>query len=282
MECHEKNDRRVQSWDELHSLLYTQRLTPHGRYRADFVYRGTGDKCWNLDTSLQRLGSHYPAVERPLLHAFEKYARPGQIASDALLFRLAVAQHYGLPTRALDWTFLPRVALHFATFEEQHFDKDAAIWCVNVARVRQILPEPLKTAISTSVIFSVEMLAECKTLSEFDQRYGRTSFPLFFEPPPLDDRIVNQGAILSIMPGSELDLREFLIKNDDLFWRIIIPKEIKWEIRDKLDQDNVTERMLFPGLAGTSIWLKRVYGLGPMKQASASEASKPQDILTKE
>jgi hypothetical protein len=47
-------------------------------------------------------------------------------------------------------------------------------------------------------------------------------------------------------------LSDFLRNHFDLCQRIIIPRELKWEVRDKFDQDNVTESMLFPGFDGLS------------------------------
>jgi hypothetical protein len=58
-------------------------------------------------------------------------------------------------------------------------------------------------------------------------------------------------------PTARLD--HWLRDHPDLMRRIIIPAELKWEVRDKLDQANITERVLFPGLDGLSRWLKRYY-----------------------
>jgi hypothetical protein len=41
--------------------------------------------------------------------------------------------------------------------------------------------------------------------------------------------------------------------------KVVIDKSLKWEVRDKLDQCNMTERVLFPGLDGVCAWLKRHY-----------------------
>ncbi len=256
---------------EFQEMLYEISLTKHGRFRSNFVFRGVGNKDWGLETSLQRMGSHAASIERPLLRNFLKYAGPGDVASDALLFKLALAQHHGLPTRVLDWTTAPRVAVHFALSNENHFEVDGVIWCVDVANARRVLPANLGSILAAedAFVFSVEMLEEYKSLAQFDNIDAGNRFVLFFEPPSLDSRIVNQGAVLSLMPGPELDLKAFLTKpeNRDLVKRIVIPAHIKWELRDKLDQDNVSERMLFPGLDGTARFLTRYYSVGPKRQA---------------
>ena len=272
-----KNDIRVKTWQKLIKALYNIRKTRYQRYRSDFVYRGVASKEWGLETSLKRLGPAYLEVERPLMRNFAKYAQPGEIPSSALWFRLAVAQHHGLPTRLMDWTVSPRVATHFATFEEEHYDKDGAIWAVDVVNAIDYLPAEFQATlkVESAFLFSIEMLDRlASSLSDFDGLSKKGEFVLFFEPPSLDARIINQGAIMSVMPGADLDLRKFLTQraSANLYHRIIIPKELKWEIRDKLDQDNVTERMLFPGLDGLSRWLKRYYGPGPTVKPSAHKS----------
>ena len=124
----------------------------------------------------------------------------------------------------------------------------------------------------SAFLFSVEMLSEITSLDQFDAFRTDRDFVLFFEPPSLDGRIVNQGAVLSLMPSAELDLKAFLRKRPDTFKRIIVRKKLKWEIRDKLDQDGVNERNLFPGVDGMARWLKRYYGLGPNKAMATDDA----------
>jgi hypothetical protein len=43
----------------------------------------------------------------------------------------------------------------------------------------------------------------------------------------------------------------------ELVRQVVIPAELKWEVRDRLDQSNVSERVLFPGLDGLTPTLTR-------------------------
>ena len=66
-------------------------------------------------------------------------------------------------------------------------------------------------------------------------------------------------AMFSVMNDACALMDDWLNQHPDLWRKIIIPASLKWEIRDKLDQANITERTLFPGLDGLASWLKRYY-----------------------
>jgi hypothetical protein len=268
-------DKTPTSFDGLMAELYAIPVDRHSRHRSDFVYRGVDVSTWHLRTSLQRLGPHHVDVEGPLLRSFIKYSVDRELASQTLLYKLAFSQHHGLPTRVLDWTTAPKIALHFAVGDEQHYDKDGTIWAVDVAQIRGLLPNPLIEVLEKhrAWVFSVDMLPNVAELQDLDNLAKLGRFALFFEPPSLDGRIVNQAAILSLMPGAELNLEDFLNDHPTAFKRLIVRKELKWEIRDKLDQDQINERMLFPGAAGTARWLKRYYGPGGKKIGAAGTPS---------
>jgi hypothetical protein len=216
---------------------------------------------WDLQTSLMRLGGNFAKLEGHLLRNFRKYAIRSAVPDDNIWNWLAVAQHHGLPTRLLDWTYSPYVALHFVTEELKHYDVDGIIWCVNFVKVNQLVPDLLRGILieEGSKVFTVEMLSRAaRSLAEF-QSLGVQPFGVFFEPPSLDERIVNQFAHFSMMSTATARLDHWLEQHPDLVRRIVVASELKWEIRDKLDQANITERVLFPGLDGLSRVLKRIY-----------------------
>jgi hypothetical protein len=61
------------------------------------------------------------------------------------------------------------------------------------------------------------------------------------------------------MPNPSARLDTWLEDHPELYRQVIVPAELKWEVRDKLDQANINERTLFPGLDGLSRWLERYY-----------------------
>ena len=90
-----------------------------------------------------------------------------------------------------------------------------------------------------------------------------TPFALFFEPASAVNRIANQYALFSVCSDHSRAIDD-LPGMEGCFRRIIIPAEVKLEIRDKLDYINISERMIYPGLDGICKWIARRYAaLGP-------------------
>ena len=257
-----KNDMVVNSWEQLQSALFHDSWDDRiKRFRSPYIYRGMWNKDYDLKTSLIRLGGAYEKLEHHLLRNFRKYAHENASPGNSVWNWLAVAQHHGLPTRLLDWTYSPYVALHFATTDFERYDQAAAIWCMNYVKSNEYIPKVLRDAIyhEGSNVFTPEVLEPvCSSLKALES-FQKEHFVLFLEPPSLDARIVHQYALFSMMSSAKAALSDWLPAHPELFFRIIIPAHLKWEIRDKLDQVNITERVLFPGLAGLSMWLKRHY-----------------------
>jgi hypothetical protein len=252
----------AESWLELQSALFDHSWNEDiSRFRSSYVYRGTWNKNFDLSTSITRLGSRYAELEQHILRNFRKYAHSNASPGDSVWNWLAVAQHHGLPTRLLDWTYAPYVALHFATQDLSKYEEDGVVWCIDYVKTTEHLPMPLKNAIEEegSNVFTAETLQSiCPTLKDLG-RMQEENFVLFLEPPSLDTRIMHQYALFSLMSDVKAELTQWLQQHPELYFRIIIPAKLKWEIRDKLDQANITERVLFPGLTGLSQWLKRHY-----------------------
>lgn len=254
----------MSSWLEILDSLYENSWNRDlQRFRSPYAFRGVPCATHALSSCLLRLaGTHADLrrVEAAMLRNFRKYARAEATRADSVWDWLALGQHHGLPTRLLDWTYSPLVALHFATDDPAHFDTDGVVWCVNFVEANKRLPGRLRRLLDGegSDTFTVEMLADIGTLQEFDS-LSRDPFVIFLEPPTIDQRILNQHALFSVMSSADAQLGDWLRRHPDLMRRVPIPAAAKWEIRDKLDQANVNERVLFPGLDGLSRWLARYY-----------------------
>jgi FRG domain len=265
-------DVRVSSWSELNEALYEGSWRKQiERFRSPFAFRGVSDASHDLRTTLSRLGAQACELEGHILRNFRKYAPREAVPGDSIWNWLAVAQHHGLPTRLLDWTYSPYVALHFATEQLEHFDRDAVVWCINYIRANEFLPDALRTILDAegSQAFTAEMLTRtAKSLRELDA-LSPQPFLVFFEPPSLDERIVNQFALFSLLSDPLMPLERWLDRHPEVVRRVLIPSSLKWEVRDKLDQANITERVLYPGLDGLGMWLRRYYN--PRRKSAGLE-----------
>ena len=277
----------MSSWLEIIDSLYESSWNDElQRFRSPYAFRGVPRAAHSLSSCLVRLaagGGDVRRVETAMLRNFRKYARAEATHADSVWDWLALGQHHGLPTRLLDWTYSPLVALHFATDDPAQFDTDGVVWCVNFVEANKRLPARLRRLLDeeASDTFTVEMLADVGSLQDFDS-LSKDPFVIFLEPPTVDQRILNQHALFSVMSSPEADLGGWLRRHPDLTRRVEIPAALKWEIRDKLDQANVNERVLFPGLDGLSRWLARYYtpsarsgGHAPPRSPGKSATGRP-------
>lgn len=257
----------IDSIDGVMRLISEQKFNPDiDRVRSPYFYRGMPDASYKLTTSLRlNCKQLHKELEPSVLRNFNKYACiEDPTLSSSIWKQMMIGQHHGLPTRLLDWTYSPLIALHFAS-TENNFDKldkrDCVVWRFDMKDANRNLPSRYRAALKNerAFIFSVDTLTSVvDSIEQYDIDMGAEAF-VNIEPPSVDQRIINQYSFFSIIPSGMEDIEDFLDKHTSHTMRYIIKKEIRWQMRDLLDQFNISERILYPGLDGLSRSLARHY-----------------------
>ena len=94
-------------------------------------FRGQPRCTWGLVPSLAR-NKNTSAAEAALIKRFKQNALTHLSDRPASEWEwMFLMQHYRLPTRLLDWTESPLVALYFAIEQPKHKKYDGALWCLD-------------------------------------------------------------------------------------------------------------------------------------------------------
>lgn len=236
-----------------------------GRWRDTGVYRGASNAARPLLTSLDRLGGMDPPftkleLEEHILRNFIRYSRPhlegDRSQNDWEL--LIAAQHHGVPTRLLDWSYSPLVGAFFATRPGAH-QHDRAIWRLDWQRVhRHFRLAPL--ALFIDDLADHLGSRDLTPWKLFATRDGK-AFACMIEPPSLDRRIAAQAATFTLTSRTGRSFDEFLAEQglEDALTKYVIPASHLARVRDQLDLVGIDERRLFPDLDGVAAAIQRYY-----------------------
>ena len=261
-------ERRVESLGELLDRVTPREHDPvSGRIRDTSVYRGSGSPGWPLLTSLDRLGGVHPPhtkghLEEHVLRNFIRYSRPFLRSQPGDEWELLVsAQHHGVPTRLLDWSYSPLIAAHFATLAGPP-EGDKVVWRLNWRLVHEHFELP-PVAFLVQDLDAMLQARGIQSLGELMGRphLGEARFVCMLDPPALDDRIIAQSATFTICTDKTQSFEQTL-RDEGLacaLTRYLVPRERVNYVRDQLDLCALDERKLFPDLDGVAAQLRRYY-----------------------
>jgi hypothetical protein len=252
--------RDVNSWEEAKEIL--------GAYRDRlWNFRGQKNAEWPLQSSLDRHCYEFQPgeVEAHVMFQFKRRAYgflSAPMIPESEVEWLALMQHYGAPTRLLDWTNSPYVASFFALEEPSECSAVWAFntqWCMKsaLARIEATFPEVrgrfdavhltdpsiLRRVLFQEPVAMILVLAPQKAHERLVIQQG-----IFLVPGDVDKGFAGN---FSAYEDTEIELN--LVK-------IRLPGKIRRDALRDLNHMNVNRATLFPGLDGFSQSLR----LGPL------------------
>lgn len=248
-----------------------------------FLYRGISNSSYKLVPSVYRKTEHdfegriitndkYLAwsSEKSLLQSFIHEASSYlSIPANDLLKWAEYAQHYGVPTRFLDWSLNPLVALYFACKDKT--STDGAVWLLHAINYKRFLAKHLEIPDTKTVKeIIIDLLNESSTVE----------YPILYTPYFVDARMSAQKSYFLVW-GTKKEAFEDLLVDEQLFmelpeedngtrvygtaqetdslFKFLIHADRKQPLLHELDMVGINEKTLFPGLDGVGRYIERQY-----------------------
>lgn len=243
----------------------------------NYIYRGHADSAWKLESTLERtLGQNWSnelavKFEDHYLNLFKsKYHiyNGSEHEPKSKLAWLSVMQHYGTPTRLIDFTESPYVALFFALEAYNPFlKKDLAIYAIDYASAMDCSLEYIARKDSSFKRTRFDM-AGCQD-EIFDNVVDRFSYEVIWvtEPLELNARIDRQSGTFLISGDKEVKVEDLLkleMYKETMVVKYIIPNVYYENIYTLLRKMNINAKTIYGDLGGLAKSLKmdmQVYAL---------------------
>lgn len=166
---------------------------------------------------------------------------------------LAIARHYGLETRLMDWTTNPLVALYFASLGDE--DVDGIVYMVKPRPSEMFFSHELEN-VSPFSFGTKDIKKLFKDRGEEKEQIAKMVIekdpPIFYKPFQVSERIIKQEAILLVQPDPR---NEF---NHSTMFKVKVDKKFKTKILNELDIMGINAKSLFSGLGGIAEYLNKI------------------------
>lgn len=257
-----------------------------------FCYRGQACEAWRPEPSLHRQRTNADVERKSLTELVNEI--PDDFQKDVTCFqRLMHSQHYGLPTRLLDVTMNPLVALFFACSDEEQKDQDGAVYVFDFEEDRILNPDSDTLSIICNLSgLSEDEKNELEGLSDRYERNNSNNNWVEFNKNISCEKLVNlirnekiyfekkidPVCLLKYYFVSSLKSNNRIIAQSGAFIvsgflkydfyrdtaafemeKIIIPSDCKNRIIDELSKLNITGMSMFPDIDHIADYLKHKY-----------------------
>ncbi len=213
-------------------------------YNGPLWFRGQANETWPLLPNYLRL-SKAPS-ENSLLVRFKQNAM--MLLSDKpkeSFDWLFLMQHYGVPTRLLDWSESALVALYFAINESKHKKKDAALWVLKPTQlnINAGIDSKEKNFIPS---FESDYLKNY-SVESLQQETTSKLLPMASIATRNNDRIQAQLGVFTISHRNKTPIEE--IGDKSHIKKYIIASNTKNDLIEELRYLGITKFQLFPELS---------------------------------